>query len=194
MPPEIFHTKNCNPLQYPWLENPQDKGAWWATVHGVTKSQTQLKQLSMHVGCSGRDFLQKKLVQGHFTRNRLSAGGHQYDGCWKFWCPRPKLTPLTVLPMCFLKPVKGLKLQMAPHFSSYIPIVGNYLLVNYGENNIISFPPPRAHYRAHHLSNCMHACAALSSPPSPDRGEAGSERDPVTAARQPLGMKHFSTS
>ena len=25
-----------------------DKGAWWATVHGVTESQTQLKQLSTH--------------------------------------------------------------------------------------------------------------------------------------------------
>ena len=24
------------------LENPMDRGAWWATVHGVTKSQTQL--------------------------------------------------------------------------------------------------------------------------------------------------------
>ena len=27
-----------------------DKGAWWATVHGVTKSRTQLKQLSAHAG------------------------------------------------------------------------------------------------------------------------------------------------
>ena len=30
-----------NPLQYPCLENPMDRGAWWATVHGVEK-QTQL--------------------------------------------------------------------------------------------------------------------------------------------------------
>ena len=28
------------PLQYPRLENPMDGGAWWATVHGVAKSQT----------------------------------------------------------------------------------------------------------------------------------------------------------
>ena len=28
-----------NPLQYPCLENPRDRGAWWATVHGVTESQ-----------------------------------------------------------------------------------------------------------------------------------------------------------
>ena len=32
-----------NPLQYPCLENPMDRGAWWATVHGVAKSQTRLK-------------------------------------------------------------------------------------------------------------------------------------------------------
>ena len=32
-----------NPLQYFCLESPMGRGAWWATVHGVTKSQTQLK-------------------------------------------------------------------------------------------------------------------------------------------------------
>ena len=31
---------NGNPLQYSWLENPMDGGAWWSTVHGVTKSQS----------------------------------------------------------------------------------------------------------------------------------------------------------
>ena len=33
---------NGTPLQYSCLENPMDGGAWWATVHGVTKSWTQL--------------------------------------------------------------------------------------------------------------------------------------------------------
>ena len=33
---------NGNPLQYPCLENPMDREAWRATVHGVTKSQTRL--------------------------------------------------------------------------------------------------------------------------------------------------------
>ena len=28
-----------NPLQYPCLENPMDRGTWWATVHGVAKSR-----------------------------------------------------------------------------------------------------------------------------------------------------------
>ena len=39
---------NGDPLQYSCLENPMDRGAWWAMVHRVAKSWTQLKQLSMH--------------------------------------------------------------------------------------------------------------------------------------------------
>ena len=37
---------NGNLLQYSCLENPMVRGAWWATVHRVTQSQTQLKRLS----------------------------------------------------------------------------------------------------------------------------------------------------
>ena len=33
---------NDNPLQYPCLKNPTDRGAWRATVHGVTQSRTRL--------------------------------------------------------------------------------------------------------------------------------------------------------
>ena len=33
---------NGNPLQYSYLENSMDRGACWATVHGVSKSLTQL--------------------------------------------------------------------------------------------------------------------------------------------------------
>ena len=36
--------RNGNPLQYSCLEIPMDKEAWWATVHGVTKSQTQFSK------------------------------------------------------------------------------------------------------------------------------------------------------
>ena len=33
---------NGIPLQYSCLGNPMDRGAWWSTVHGIAKSQTQL--------------------------------------------------------------------------------------------------------------------------------------------------------
>ena len=36
---------NGKPLQYSCLENPTDRGAWQAIVHGVTKSRTRPKQL-----------------------------------------------------------------------------------------------------------------------------------------------------
>ena len=38
---------NGNPLQCSCLENPVDRGAWWAAVHGVAKNQTRLKRLDM---------------------------------------------------------------------------------------------------------------------------------------------------
>ena len=44
---------NGSPLKYSCLENPLNRGAWRATVHGVAKSRTRLKRLSMqHAGLS----------------------------------------------------------------------------------------------------------------------------------------------
>ena len=37
---------NGTSLQYSCLENPMDGGAWWATIHGVPKSQTQLSDFT----------------------------------------------------------------------------------------------------------------------------------------------------
>ena len=37
---------NDNPLQYSCLENPMNRGAWQATVHGVANSQTQLRDFT----------------------------------------------------------------------------------------------------------------------------------------------------
>ena len=52
---------NGNPLQCSCLENPRDRGAWWAAIYGVTQSRTRLKQLSHS---SSR-------IQLHFCRNQL---------------------------------------------------------------------------------------------------------------------------
>ena len=42
-----------NPFQYSGLENPMDRGAWWATVHGVAKTQA-------HYASEGKKGLEKK--------------------------------------------------------------------------------------------------------------------------------------
>ena len=41
-----FGEDNGTPLQYSCLENPMDRGAWWAAVHGVTKSRTRLSDFT----------------------------------------------------------------------------------------------------------------------------------------------------
>ena len=45
---------NGNPLQYSCLENPMDGGACWATVHGVAKSQTRLRDFTFTLGSEGK--------------------------------------------------------------------------------------------------------------------------------------------
>ena len=48
--PTLCNPMNCStngtPLQYSCLENPMDRGAWWAAVYGITWNQTRLKRLS----------------------------------------------------------------------------------------------------------------------------------------------------
>ena len=46
---------NGTPLQYSCLENPMDRGAWWAAVHGVTKSRTRLSDFifTFSLSCIG---------------------------------------------------------------------------------------------------------------------------------------------
>ena len=56
---------NGYPLQYSCLENPKDRGTWWATVHGVTKSRTQEKW-------HGLIIFQPKLYIVYFTHTLLT--------------------------------------------------------------------------------------------------------------------------
>jgi len=43
---EDLREGNGTPLQYSCLENPMDRGAWWAAVHGVAKSRTRLSDFT----------------------------------------------------------------------------------------------------------------------------------------------------
>ena len=46
---------NGNPLRYSCLENPMEGGAWWATVHGVAKSRTQLSDFTHSLTQTGQN-------------------------------------------------------------------------------------------------------------------------------------------
>ena len=69
---------NLNPLQYPLLENPMHRGAWWATVCGVTKSQTQ----NMHRSETGLWALYVFLLSIHMFQ--IQAYDLFYT--WRHWC------------------------------------------------------------------------------------------------------------
>ena len=66
-----------NPLQYSCLEVPMDRGAWQARVHRVTKSQTQLKQLSTHARTHIRNVLTQSLVSLSYEFNILKMKIHR---------------------------------------------------------------------------------------------------------------------
>ena len=44
----IIGKRNGNPLWYSCLRNPMDRGAWWATVHWVTKESDTVEQLIIY--------------------------------------------------------------------------------------------------------------------------------------------------
>ena len=67
---------NDNPLQYPCLENLMDRGAWWAAVHGVTKSQAWLSDFHFH-------FTFRLLPSVH--AHRLAKMDYQQRGLWVGW-------------------------------------------------------------------------------------------------------------
>ena len=67
--PSCIGEGNGNPLQYFCLENPRDRGAWWAAVYGVAQSRTRQKRLSSSSGTIFGDYhkhLEQKQRQ-HFT-------------------------------------------------------------------------------------------------------------------------------
>ena len=62
-----------NPLQYSCLENPMDRGAWWATFYTVTKSWTRLKQFSMHASTVYMKILFEIIVSGLPEKNKKAS-------------------------------------------------------------------------------------------------------------------------
>ena len=64
---------NNNLLQYSCLEKPTERGAWWATVHGIAKSQIQLSKNNNYLPTSLRDFLSYTLSSPLFIINPFLA-------------------------------------------------------------------------------------------------------------------------
>ena len=65
---------NGNPLQYSCLENPMDRGAWWATVHGVAESAVTGQLSTRAYTAVGKRFMETLVVE---PGGRLSLGSHR---------------------------------------------------------------------------------------------------------------------
>ena len=68
---------NGNPLQYSYLENPMDRGAWWATVLGVSQSEHAQTQVEIKAQMEG--FLPLPASQ-HFQTLLLKPKGNSFSG------------------------------------------------------------------------------------------------------------------
>ena len=80
-----------NPIQYSCLENPVDGGIWWATVHGVAKSQTRLSNWASRQAVAYLHNLQSQashivLLQGTLAILEMSAS--LYILQWHYWVPQ----------------------------------------------------------------------------------------------------------
>ena len=70
-----------NPFQYSCLENPMDREAWWATVHRVAKSQTQLKWLKHSTPSSETANIKKKKIKNWLPTHKSNFNSKEsfYD-------------------------------------------------------------------------------------------------------------------
>ena len=88
-----------NPLQYSCLENPTDRGAWWATVHGVAKSQTHLKWLSRHAQEKDHHVSGSTLTEKPSVSTIWNKINNNHNSCPILLCER-KCTGLTGSQRC----------------------------------------------------------------------------------------------
>ena len=83
---------NGNPLQYSCLENPMDGGAWWAAVHGVTKSWTRLNDFTFTFHFHA---LEKEMATHSSVLPGESQGRRSQVGCCLWGRTEPDTTEAT---------------------------------------------------------------------------------------------------
>ena len=80
---------NGNPLQYSCLENPMDGGAWWATVHGVSKSRTLLSDFTLTIASKYSNYAQYLTIPVGILLATLILGPPVATCCSAICLPHP---------------------------------------------------------------------------------------------------------
>ena len=84
---------NGTPLQYSCLENPMDRGAWWAAVHEVARSRTQLSDFTFTFYFHA---LEKEMATGSSVLlSGESQGQGSLVGCRLWGCTESDMTEVT---------------------------------------------------------------------------------------------------
>ena len=73
---------NGNPLRYPCQENPMDRGAWWATVHGLQRLRHDCATKHTHSFNTLPDIIGQALMQAQMVDSCTSVCLE--GSCW--WC------------------------------------------------------------------------------------------------------------
>ena len=68
------------PMATHCLKNPKDREAWWATVHGVTQSQTHPKRFSMHAPSPENNLTDFFQYEGKLAARKLGVGRLVWSG------------------------------------------------------------------------------------------------------------------
>ena len=124
-----------NPLQYSCLENPMDRGAWWAAVHMVTKSQIRLKKLSTHARIS----LDSSLVVD--SPSIFSLGGTYFfplkdPGIMKLW-PALFFFSLALFPLSSVSLQTGIHIKLSVCFIVNQTVLTSFKICSFF---ILSYP------------------------------------------------------
>ena len=77
---------NGNPFQYSCLENPRDRGAWWAAAYGVSQSRTRLKWLSSS-SSSSSSFVLSDFFSMWFVNYQINISFRKYNFIMSFLFP-----------------------------------------------------------------------------------------------------------
>ena len=96
---------NGNPRQYSCLRNPMDRGAWWAAVHGVTKSRTRLRDFTFtfHFHALEKEMATHSSVLAWRIPGVVEPGGLPSMGCHRVRYDWSDLVAAAVLGCYFLK-------------------------------------------------------------------------------------------